>query len=139
MHASSIAALQALPPGLARQARAHVEKYPDSIDDLIGEIAIALLSLPAGTAHERVFDKARSACREFTQDLAYYSGVIDDDEEDIVVVKPADPRRERVAAKIDIKEIQDRYKVGRARAYQIRAQLVAEEKCQADMFDEVAA
>jgi hypothetical protein len=124
-------ALAALPPALQALARQHIEHHPsDDINDLIGELALALLELAdAATDAQRIYNRARSRLRRQTQDPAHYSAQLDIERHDIEQDdEPTPIRRADI-----VREIAARQRVTLRRAQQlVRRQI--ERAAQGDLF-----
>jgi len=124
-------ALAALPAALQTLARQHVQQYPDDLDDLISELAIALLELAdRATDASRVFARARSRIRRATQDLAHYSVPLDIERHDV----EQDDEDETTLRRQDIvREVAERQRVTLRRAQQIVRRAI-ERANQGDLF-----
>jgi hypothetical protein len=124
-------ALAALPSGLQTLARAHARQHPaDDLDDLIGELALALAELAdRATDPARVYNRARSRLRRQTQDPAHYAIGIDDEHHDTAQDdEPSALRRRDV-----VREIAAQQRVTMRRAQQIIKQQLAR-AAQGDLF-----
>jgi len=137
-NALTFRALSALPAGLQELARQHVERHPcDCIDDLIGELAVALAEL-RGAAAEVIYNRARSRLRRATQDPAHHSAPLDIERHD--VEQQDDEAEPSAARRRDIvREIAQQRRVSVRRAQQlVKSQI--ERAMQGDLFiaDEIA-
>lgn len=120
MDAMTRRALGALPPPL--QAFVRSDKYNEAAD-LIGQLAIAWLEAAPEDTLEKIYNKARSACRRFTQDKSHYSVSYDPLAHD---VKTTDEQSEWAPTKRAdrVKELAEHLGVTPRRAQQIlKAQL----------------
>lgn len=84
MNALSLRILATFPDGLQSLVRAHA--YLGEIDELIQQVALALIEARHSDTLAKIFNRARSACRRYTQDLSHYSlgldGIAADDKPD---------------------------------------------------------
>ncbi|MHB1062835.1 MAG: hypothetical protein ACYC0G_13120 [Thiobacillus sp.] len=74
MNALTLRTLSTFPPELQSQVRAH--RF-DDIDELVQQVALALLEARRDDTIRTIFNRGRSACRRFTQDLAHYCRALD--------------------------------------------------------------
>lgn len=116
MNTLTLRTLLTFPAELQHRVRAH---RLDNIDELVQQVALALLEASRDDTMRAIFNRARSACRRFTQDLAHYGrsldGVANADTH-----TPAGAKKKRGIAR----EVSADFRVGVARARQIvRAQI----------------
>ena len=74
MNALTLRTLATFPSELQARCREHIY---DDIDELVQQVALALLQARAGDTLRVIFNRARSACRRFTQDAAHYGRALD--------------------------------------------------------------
>lgn len=74
MNTLTFRALDALPPRLAALCRQHNR---DEMDELVQNVALALLLASGGDSLEEIFRRARATTRRFTQDVAHYARSLD--------------------------------------------------------------
>lgn len=75
MNALTLRTLRTFPQELQARCRAH--RFMDELDDLVQACAVELLQAKRTDTLAQIFNRARSACRRFTQDLAHYSRELD--------------------------------------------------------------
>lgn len=74
MNTLTFRTLSTFPAELQSYALAHAY---DDFDELVQQVALALLEAKSGDTLRAIFNRARSACRRYTQDLAYYGRGLD--------------------------------------------------------------
>mgnify|MGYP000185608724 CR=1 FL=1 len=72
MNALTLRTLSTFPLELQHRIRAHAARFGDG-DDLMQDVAEAWLSARSTDTLRTIFNRARSANRRFTQDLAHYA------------------------------------------------------------------
>ncbi|MDA8256585.1 MAG: hypothetical protein M0Z99_13265 [Betaproteobacteria bacterium] len=129
----TLRALAALPPDLQQAVRAN--HHPaDDLGELISEVALALLEAGQHETFAKIFSRARSRCRRFTQDPAHYGAALDVADaqgHEIDDAAPA-PRKARALARARIEADQGVSK--RTAQRRIKAQLELA-RVQGDLFD----
>lgn len=76
MNTLAVRTLLTFPADLQHRIRAHAARHGDG-DDLVQDVAEALLEAKSGDTIRTIFNRARSANRRFTQDLAHYGRALD--------------------------------------------------------------
>ncbi len=76
MNALTLRTLATFPAELQTWIRAHAARFGD-IDELVQQVAVVLLEASRDDTIRTIFNRARSACRRFTQDLAHYGRGLD--------------------------------------------------------------
>lgn len=69
MNALTLRTMSTFPDELQHRIRAHAY---DDFDELVQQVALALLEAGRDDTMRAIFNRARSACRRFTQDIAHY-------------------------------------------------------------------
>jgi ABC-type transporter Mla subunit MlaD len=131
-NALTFRALGALPPALQQLARQHIEHHPyDDINDLIGELSLALLELAdAAPDATRVFSRARSRLRRATQDVAHYAASIDDARHDTAQDDEPTPARRKDI----VREVARQQHVSLRRAQQLVRRQIERAQIIGDLF-----
>lgn len=128
MNALTFRTLGTLPAELQSQIRAH---HFDDLDEIVQAAALALLEARAGDTMSKIFSRARSATRRFTQDLAHHSTGIDAVAESAV----AGRQEQTPMCRRDItREVAQQYGVTPRRARQIVAEQIERTKINRDLF-----
>lgn len=76
MNALTLRTLLTFPTDLQHRIRAHAARFGAG-DDLVQDVAEALLEASRDDTIRTIFNRARSANRRFTQDLAHYGRALD--------------------------------------------------------------
>ncbi len=132
IHPLTLRALAELPAPLANKVRAHA--YRAETADLISEVWISLAEASAGDSLGKIFNRARSRTREFSQDPAHYGVAIygrEDLAEGDAPVYSARVRGEASASMAAREGISRR-----AAQYRIKKQRERGEQGQGDLFGE---
>lgn len=74
MNALTARTLATFPAELQAQVRSHAF---DDIEELVQQVAVALLEASRDDTMRAIFNRGRSACRRFTQDLSHYGRGLD--------------------------------------------------------------
>lgn len=74
--ALTLRTLSTFPNELQHRIRAHAARFGD-LDELVQQVALSLLEASRDDTMRAIFNRARSACRRFTQDLAHYNRALD--------------------------------------------------------------
>lgn len=127
VNALTLRTLATFPPELQTRCRAHIY---DDFDELVQQVALALLEARRDDTLRAIFNRARSAVRRYTQNPAHYGRDIDGIAEDVAAdYTPAGGKKQREIAR----EISADHGVTTRRARQIIAAQVERAK-QGDLF-----
>jgi len=123
-------ALGALPLQLQAKILAH-HRATDDFGELISESALSLLEAGSEDTFDKIFSRARSRCRRFTQDLAHYSGPIDGN---VIDKKEEEEAAERVSRKQLRARLEADLRVSKRQAQRIIKLKLEQAAVQADLF-----
>lgn len=122
MHALTARALALLPAPLQSFCKTD-SKYND-IAELVSECHAQLLAADADTDLLTIYQRARSACRRYTQDLSHYSRKFSSIEHSVAAPEPAEPTPDR--RRDYVRRIAEERGVTLRRAQQIVKQMLAD-------------
>lgn len=116
MNALTLRTMRTLPAELQHRIRAH--RFDDA-DELVQQVALSLLEASRDDTMRAIFNRARSACRRFTQDLAHYGRALDR-VADLAAADADDDQPRRGQKRRDItRDIAETFRVTPQRAGQI--------------------